>query len=142
MVVSQGHGEGEVFGFVLCEARVSVVILSVPSYTRLAAGAGARTPMAGFFVAVFTLLSTFFLLRFLYYLPKAVLGCIISVVVYSILAECPEDVHFFVKMRAWTDLALMMLTFFLTLFVSVQVSRQGECDRGTPPDQAHVVFIH
>merc|ERR1712093_268489 len=76
--------------------------------------------MASFFVALLTLLSTFFLLRFLYYLPKAVLGCIISLVVYSILAECPEDVHFFIKMKAWTDLALMMLTFVLTLFVSVQ----------------------
>jgi MFS superfamily sulfate permease-like transporter len=79
--------------------------------------------MSGFFVALFTLLSTFFLLQYLYYLPKAVLGCIITLVVYSILAEAPEDVHFFVTMRAWTDLALMTLTFLLTLFVSLQASR-------------------
>jgi MFS superfamily sulfate permease-like transporter len=92
------------------------------SVIRLAANAGARTPMASFFTALFTLLATFFLLQYLYYLPKAVLGCIISLVVYSILAEGPEDVAFFVGMKAWSDLALMSLTFLLTLLVSVQVS--------------------
>ena len=77
--------------------------------------------MASFFVALFTLLATFFLLRYLYYLPKAVLACIISLVVYSILAESPEDVAFFIGLRAWTDLALMATAFFMTLFFSVQV---------------------
>ncbi|CAD6568133.1 MAG: hypothetical protein CYPHOPRED_002330 [Cyphobasidiales sp. Tagirdzhanova-0007] len=103
----------------------SIVSGTVPGYgsitrSRLAASAGARTPMASFFVALFTLLATFFLLRYLYYLPKAVLACIISLVVYSILAESPEDVAFFIGLRAWTDLALMATAFFMTLFFSVQ----------------------
>lgn len=89
--------------------------------SRLAANSGARTPMFSLFVSFFTLLSTFFLLRFLYTLPKAVLASIVTLVVYSILAEAPEDVHYFIKMGAWQDVFLMILTFFLTLFVSVQV---------------------
>lgn len=77
--------------------------------------------MTSFLVASIVLFSTFFLLQYLFFLPKAVLGCVISLVIYSILAECPEDVRFFWRLRAWTDFALMALTFILTLFVSVQV---------------------
>jgi MFS superfamily sulfate permease-like transporter len=90
---------------------------------RIAANAGARSPLFSFFVGLFTLLTTYFLLGYLFYLPRAVLACIISLVVYSILAECPEEIAFFVRMHAWSDMALMLLTFALTLFVSVEVSK-------------------
>lgn len=112
------------------EAGTSVFRWNLPFLTiilfycslRIASNAGARTPLYGFFVGLFTLLSTYFLLGYLYYLPKAVLACIISLVVYAILAECPEEIAFFVRMRAWSDMALMFLTFALTLLVSVEVS--------------------
>lgn len=90
---------------------------------------------------VFILLVTFFLLPFLFALPKCILSVIICVVVFSILAEAPHDVkvrlrhrpppiepplttlhpQFFWKMRAWIDLALMALTFFLSILVNVEV---------------------
>ena len=104
----------------------SLVSGTIPGYgsitrSRIAANTGARSPLFSFFVSAFSLITTLSLLKYLFYLPKAVLSCIISLVVYSILAEFPEDVHFFVRMRAWTDLALMGLAFALTLLSSVQV---------------------
>jgi MFS superfamily sulfate permease-like transporter len=104
----------------------SLVSGTVPGYGsitrgRLAAGAGARTQLASLLTGVFIFLSTFFLLRFLYYLPTAILGAIIFVVVYSILVEAPKDIRFFIRMRAWGDLALMAITFILTISWSVQV---------------------
>lgn len=70
---------------------------TVPGYgsitrSRLAGQTGARTPMASFLTGTLVLCVTFFLLKFLFYLPKAVLASIICVVVFSILAETPHDV--------------------------------------------------
>ncbi|KAK9899436.1 hypothetical protein P389DRAFT_168412 [Cystobasidium minutum MCA 4210] len=109
----------------LANLGASLVSGTIPGFgsitrSRITSNAGARSPLYSFFVGLFTLLSTYFLLGYLYYLPKAVLACIISLVVYSILAECPEEIAFFVRMRAWSDMALMFLTFALTLFVSVE----------------------
>jgi len=89
--------------------------------SRINGEAGARTQMASVICAVIVLIATFFLLPWLYYLPKCVLGSIICLVVYSLIAETPEDVIFYWKMRAWIDLTLMTLTFVLTIIWSVQV---------------------
>lgn len=102
---------------------VSGTLVAYGSITRsrLNSSAGARTPMASLISAGLVLLCTFFLLRFLYFLPKAVLSSIICLVVFSILQETPHDVIFFAKLRAWKDLSLMAITFCLTVFWSVQV---------------------
>ncbi|GAA96942.1 uncharacterized protein L969DRAFT_19815 [Mixia osmundae IAM 14324] len=84
--------------------------------SRVNANAGARTPMASLITSACILLTTLFLLRFLHFLPKCILASVVCLVVYSILQETPEDVHFFLKMQAWNDLALMTITFILTLF--------------------------
>ncbi|KAI0315518.1 sulfate anion transporter [Amylostereum chailletii] len=99
---------------------------TLPAYgsitrSRINADVGGRTQMASIFCAAIILLATFFLLPWLYYLPKCVLGSIICLVVFSLLAETPEDVHYYWKMRAWIDLLLMTLTFVLTIVWSVQV---------------------
>ena len=117
----------------------SLVSGTIPGYgsitrSRIAANTGARSPLFSFFVSAFSLVTTLSLLKYLFYLPKAVLSCIISLVVYSILAEFPEDIHFFLRMRAWTDLALMGLAFALTLLSSVQVFGLT-----CPVDFAHIV---
>lgn len=57
------------------------------------------------------LLATFFLLPFLYHLPKCVLATIVLVVVYSILSETPHDVAFFIGVRGWQELGLMLVRF-------------------------------
>lgn len=99
---------------------------TLPAYgsitrSRINGDAGARTQMASLICAAIILVATFFLLPWLYYLPKCVLGSIVCLVVYTLLAETPEDVIFYWKMRAWIDMTLMSLTFFLTIIWSVQV---------------------
>ena len=90
--------------------------------TRLACRTGATTQLSGLLTGVFVLLTTYFLMGWLYFLPKAILASIICVVVVGLIQEAPHDIAFYVHMSAWTELALMMLTFVLTLFVGVEVS--------------------
>ncbi|KAI0067589.1 hypothetical protein BV25DRAFT_1818966 [Artomyces pyxidatus] len=99
---------------------------TLPAYgsitrSRINGDVGGRTQMASIVCSSIVLLATFFLLPWLYYLPKCVLGSIICLVVWSLLAETPEDVIFYWKMRAWIDMTLMSLTFVLTILWSVQV---------------------
>ncbi|GAA5897412.1 hypothetical protein JCM6882_001880 [Rhodosporidiobolus microsporus] len=89
--------------------------------SRLAAATGATTQMASLLTGVFVLTTTYTLLGYLESLPKCILAVVVCVVVFSILEEAPHDVKFFWKMRAWVDGALMLLTFFLSLFVNVEV---------------------
>ncbi|GAA6059879.1 hypothetical protein JCM10212_007084 [Sporobolomyces blumeae] len=89
--------------------------------SRLAAATGATTQFAAFLTGAFTLGVTFGLLGLLRDLPKCILAVIVAVVVYGILEECPQDIRFFWKMRAWTDGGMMILTFLLSLFISVEV---------------------
>ncbi|KAK7691301.1 hypothetical protein QCA50_004695 [Cerrena zonata] len=82
---------------------------------------GGRTQMASLVCSTVVILAIFFLLPWLYYLPRCVLASVICLVVYSLLAEAPHDVKFYWKMRAWTDLMLMSLTFIFTLLWDVEV---------------------
>lgn len=99
---------------------------TIPAYgsitrSRVNGDVGARTQMASLVCSAIVLLATFFLLPWLYYLPKCVLASIICLIVFSLLAEAPHDLKFFWKMRAWVDLSLMALTFLLTIIWDVEV---------------------
>lgn len=99
---------------------------TLPAYgaitrSRLNADIGGRTQMASILCSSFVILAVFFLLPALYYLPRCVLASIVCLVVYGLLAEAPEDVGFYIEMKSWVDLALMFVTFFFTLFWSVEV---------------------
>ncbi|GAA5856309.1 hypothetical protein JCM8547_000863 [Rhodosporidiobolus lusitaniae] len=89
--------------------------------SRLAAATGATTQMASLLTGVAVITTTYTLLGWLESLPKCILAVVVCVVVFSILEEAPHDVNYFWKMRAWVDGGLMLLTFFLSLFVSVEV---------------------
>ena len=43
----------------------------------------------------------------------------ISVVAYSLIEEAPHDIMFFLRIRGWTELALMTIIFFSTFFFSL-----------------------
>lgn len=77
--------------------------------------------MASLVTSSVVLLTTFFLLPLLHYLPKCVLASIIGLVVFSLLAETPHDVYFYYRMSAWVDLTLMGLTFVFSIFWNVEV---------------------
>ncbi|KAJ5103577.1 hypothetical protein N7532_004106 [Penicillium argentinense] len=82
---------------------------------------GARSPMSSIFVSIITLVATLVLLPYLYYLPKAVLCSMISVVAFSLVEECPHDLGFFFRLRGWTELILMLLIFVATIFYSLEL---------------------
>ncbi|RIA97374.1 sulfate transporter family-domain-containing protein [Glomus cerebriforme] len=82
--------------------------------------AGARTQLSGLINAILVLLCLFFLLNAFYYLPKPVLASIVTVAAISLLEELPHDLYFMYKIKAWKDYALLFLTFFSTIFISIE----------------------
>lgn len=45
----------------------------------------------------------------------------ISVVAYTLVEECPHDIIFFLRLRGWTELVLMLLIFTATIFYSLEL---------------------
>jgi MFS superfamily sulfate permease-like transporter len=52
---------------------------------------------------------------------KAILSSMISVVAWSLLEEIPPDFMFFVKIRGYTELGLMMIIFASTIFYDLNM---------------------
>lgn len=82
---------------------------------------GARTQLASLVTAGITLLATFFLLPYLYYLPRCVLASIICLFVISLFSEVPHDLMYYWRIGAWTDLAMMFLTFSLSVIWNIEI---------------------
>ncbi|EGG08907.1 uncharacterized protein MELLADRAFT_77271 [Melampsora larici-populina 98AG31] len=103
----------------------SFVSGDMPAYgsitrSRLNASTGARTPMASVITGLTILFATYFLLDYLFFLPKCVLAVVVTMVVFHLISELPEDLAFFWKLRGWTELALMTFTFLITLVYEVK----------------------
>ncbi|KAK7725684.1 hypothetical protein SLS57_003750 [Botryosphaeria dothidea] len=47
---------------------------------------------------------------------KGVLSAMVGVVAFSLVEEAPHDIHFFVKIRGWSELSLMLIIFVVTIF--------------------------
>src|ERR1700712_3792249 len=52
---------------------------------------------------------------------KGVLSAMISVVAFSLLEEMPPDLIFYIKIRGFSELLLMTLIFFSTIFWDLKV---------------------
>ncbi|PLB53277.1 hypothetical protein P170DRAFT_350650 [Aspergillus steynii IBT 23096] len=89
--------------------------------SKVNASTGARSPMSSILLSLITFISIMVLLPYLYYLPKAVLSAMISVVAFSLIEECPHDLAFFIRLRGWTELTLMVLIFVSTIFYSLEL---------------------
>lgn len=89
--------------------------------SKVNASTGGTTPMSSILLSLITLICVFFLLPYFYYLPKGVLSSMISVVAYSLIEECPHDIKFFIKVRGWLELTLMLVIFIATVFYSLTV---------------------
>ncbi|KAF8234381.1 sulfate anion transporter [Tricholoma matsutake] len=99
---------------------------TLPAYgsitrTRINGDVGGRTQVASLVCSGIILLAIFFLLPWLYFLPKCVLASIICLVVLSLLVEVPHDVSYYWRMGAWVDLTLMTLTFVFSVIWNVEV---------------------
>ena len=109
----------------LCSSALTVTggvpVFGSITRSRLNGLIGARTQMSSIITSIIMILAIFFLLPYLYFLPKAVLAAVITLVVYAILAEAPHEILFIWRMRAWTDFLQMTGTFVLTLWFSIEV---------------------
>ncbi|ROT36108.1 sulfate transporter 4.1 [Sodiomyces alkalinus F11] len=98
--------------------------MSLPAFggyakSKLNRQTGGKSPMSAIFLSGFAFSVIFFFLPYLYYLPKPVLSSMISVVAWSLLEEAPHDIAFFLKIRGWSELGLMVTIFVATIFYSL-----------------------
>ncbi|RKF65785.1 putative sulfate transporter [Golovinomyces cichoracearum] len=87
--------------------------------SKVNASTGGKTPMSSVFLSIITAISTLYLLPLFYYLPKAVLSSMITVVAWSLIEEAPKDILFFIKVRGFAELGLMMIILVVTIFYSL-----------------------
>ncbi|ETI25763.1 hypothetical protein G647_02537 [Cladophialophora carrionii CBS 160.54] len=100
--------------------------LALPAFggygrSKLNFSTGGRTPMSNVLLSIMTLFCILFLLPAFYYLPRGVLAAMIAVVGVSMVEECPHEILFFAKIRAWPELALMAVVSAATVFHSVSL---------------------
>ncbi|KAH7908112.1 sulfate transporter family-domain-containing protein [Hygrophoropsis aurantiaca] len=88
---------------------------------RMNGDLGGRTQMASLVCAAVVLLSTFFLLPYLFFLPTCVLASIIFLFVSGLFIEVPEDLVFYYRIAAWTDLGMMFMTFIISVVWNVEI---------------------
>ncbi|KAH7925315.1 hypothetical protein BV22DRAFT_1195297 [Leucogyrophana mollusca] len=88
---------------------------------RMNGDLGGRTQMASLVCAAVVLLSTFFLLPYLFFLPTCVLAAIICLFVVALFTEVPQDLVFYWRIGAWTDLGMMFLTFIVSVVWNVEI---------------------
>lgn len=98
--------------------------MSLPAFggygrSKVNKSTGGKSPVSSILLSLFTLITIVFLLPSLYYLPKPVLCSLISVVAWSLIEECPHDILFFYRIRAWQELGLMMTILLSTVFFSL-----------------------
>jgi MFS superfamily sulfate permease-like transporter len=133
---SLGEGTHELQGVSLSANRELVALgianlvggcfMALPAFggygrSKVNASTGGTTPMSSIFLSLITIFCVLFLLPYFFYLPKAVLSAMISVVAYSLIEECPHDIKFFWKIRGWTELSLMFIIFLATIFYSLSL---------------------
>jgi len=75
--------------------------------------------MSSIFLSLITIFCVLFLLPYFYYLPKAVLTSMITVVAWTLIEEAPHDIAFFIRIRGYTELGLMFIIFAATIFFSL-----------------------
>ena len=102
------------------------LFMAIPAFggygrSKVNASTGGRTPMSSVFLSIITVICILFLLPYMYYIPKGVLSAMISVVAWSLLEEAPHDIRFFVKIRGYSELLLMLVIFAATIFWNIKI---------------------
>lgn len=82
---------------------------------------GGKTPFSSVVLSLCTVLCIFFILPYFYYLPRCVLSAMLSVVAVSLLEEAPADIAFFLRIKDYSSLLLMLLIFATTIVSSLQL---------------------
>ncbi|KXJ89090.1 sulfate transporter 4.1 [Microdochium bolleyi] len=105
---------------------IGACFMAIPAFggyarSKLNRSTGGKSPMSSIFLSMISFLAIFSLLDAFYYLPKCVLSALIMVVAFSLIEEAPEDIHFFVKIRGYTELAIMFGIILITVFFSLNL---------------------
>ncbi|KAI8059491.1 sulfate transporter family-domain-containing protein [Gongronella butleri] len=79
-----------------------------------------RTQVSGLISGVVSLVVTSTLMSSFTYLPTAVLSSVIFMAATALLRELPHDLRFMWRIRAWKDIALLILVFCITMFFSLE----------------------
>ncbi|KAI5309967.1 hypothetical protein KEM55_002024 [Ascosphaera atra] len=87
--------------------------------SKLNASAGAKSPASSIMLAGLTVACMYWVLPYFEYLPTSVLSSMISVVALSLIEEAPHDISFFVRVKGWSELSLMLTIFCATMFYSL-----------------------
>ncbi|TAQ84485.1 hypothetical protein B7494_g7194 [Chlorociboria aeruginascens] len=129
-----GQGKGAIQGIPLSPNRELVALgvanlvggcfTALPAFggygrSKVNASTGGKTPMSSIFLSIITIFCVLFLLPAFYYLPKSVLSAMITVVAWSLIEEAPHDIMFFIRIRGYTELGLMIIIFASTIFYSL-----------------------
>lgn len=101
------------------------IIGALPSFggygrSRINALSGAQTTLSGFFMGIFTLITIFCLLKYIYYLPISVLSVITAVVGLKLLDETPGDIKFHLRTKGYRELVTFCITLLATIFYSME----------------------
>ncbi|VEU19483.1 DEKNAAC100048 [Brettanomyces naardenensis] len=89
--------------------------------SKLNAMNGARTPAAGLCMGLTTLLVTFFLMDYIYYLPLCVLNAVIAIVGVSLVQETPKEVRFHIHTRGYNELFTFFISLTAAFFYSIEL---------------------
>ncbi|KAI7256454.1 hypothetical protein KC352_g11234, partial [Hortaea werneckii] len=105
---------------------VGGVFMALPAFggygrSKVNVSTGGITPMSSIFLSLITVICILFLLSWFYYIPKATLSAMISVVAYSLIEEAPHDIHFFYHIGGYSELFLMLLIFLTTFFWNLRM---------------------
>lgn len=105
---------------------VGGVFMAIPAFggygrSKVNASTGGRTPMSSIFLSLITIFCIFMVLPAFYYIPKGVLSAMVTVVAWSLIEEAPHDLQFFWRIKGWTELFLISIVFFATIFYSLEM---------------------
>ncbi|CAH6720238.1 putative sulfate transporter [[Candida] jaroonii] len=80
----------------------------------------AKTTMSGCLMGIVTILTIFFLLDSLYYIPKCILSVITAKIGISLVEEAPYELMFHWRSRGYNELITFFVTVLTTLFFSME----------------------
>ncbi|KAI1134736.1 sulfate transporter family-domain-containing protein [Hypoxylon sp. FL0543] len=105
---------------------VGACFMAIPAFggygrSKVNKSTGGKSPMSSILLSIITVICIFFLLPWFYYLPKPVLSALIMAVAWSLIEEAPHDVKFFLRIKGWTELSLMVLILAVTVFFSLNL---------------------
>ncbi|KAK9453964.1 sulfate transporter family-domain-containing protein [Dipodascopsis uninucleata] len=95
---------------------------SIGGYGRSKANkiSGARTQLSSVVFSIVAFIVTFGMLPLIYYLPRPILASVLGLICVALLEDSPMGIWWYIKLRAWSDLAMALLIIGITLGTSLQ----------------------